>query len=589
MSSYKNKSNYVINRNLLVSSKRKRLRHVDYILARNLDVSSSLDDNTDRRPATLASGVNQYSVWFTLHLTRASKAVYISEKKYNTPNPKWNKITFDDDLASSSNRHLASKEFLVRIWFKSESVDSSSSSKVVIKQPASSPSPSLRLLIEYEINLESVVQVNEEALNLPNVDFKNIIIVEMLDTAFSQPPPASAVISAQPAASQRPASVVGPRHHKTASWTGSARGERENVVKSSYTLNSMLRINDFQRIVCESSLKIHQLKQASLAKYESTERQRELLVRKEAQLKRIQLYREQLANVKKSISRLSIQNDAIDLSMEKQKRLIRDQNEEQKAKLKKLNDSIHSLMVRSANLNLKLKLRQKSLLNELISVFQLDTLFKSQSVQAQQDSHINLINAILRTKSSTSTSSSSKVSQSALSMSNQIAIQLGYICHIIKMLTVILNIQLRYPVIFRASMSYIMEYEAQLASSNTATQSENNSNALNSAATTSTEFYQFIKEYPLFKPNSSSSNKNKSASGSPLQEDISLYAIQLLNRDLLQLRIFLNNNRKSLQAQHQNPQQPPSLSNNPPAAKVNFRSLSINDLLSNLRLVFESF
>ena len=168
-------------------------------------------------------------------------------------------------------------------------------------------------------------------------------------------------------------------------------------------------------------------------------------------------------------------------------------------------------------------------------------------------------------------------------MSNQLAVQLGYICHIIKMLTVILNIQLRYPVIFRASMSYIMEYEAQLAS-NTSQSENSNSNTQN--ATMSTEFYQFVKEYPLFKPTSSSSNKNKSASGySSLQEDISLYAIQLLNRDLLQLRIFLNNSRKSLQAQQQNPQP----SNNPAVAKVNFRSLSVNDLLTNLRLVFESF
>lgn len=104
-----------------VELKQRRVRHLKSLMVKNLQV---------------VEPHRRFGVWFTMHaLTRTSSSVspptisnafYISERKENERNPKWN--------LSSNLPKLAAREFLIRVWIKDSK---------------------LRLLIEMEVLIET--------------------------------------------------------------------------------------------------------------------------------------------------------------------------------------------------------------------------------------------------------------------------------------------------------------------------------------------------------------------------------------------------------------------------------------------------
>jgi len=85
---------YSPNFNANTSLRSKRLRHVNLIQAKNLSVAAS-----------------KFSVWFTLHADRASRAFFCSERRESERSPHW--------LPLGARAKTALKVFVVRVWYTS--------------------------------------------------------------------------------------------------------------------------------------------------------------------------------------------------------------------------------------------------------------------------------------------------------------------------------------------------------------------------------------------------------------------------------------------------------------------------------------
>jgi hypothetical protein len=187
--------------------------------------------------------------------------------------------------------------------------------------------------------------------------------------------------------------------------------------------------------------------------------------------------------------------------------------------------------------------RQKQLICELAKIFPIQRLdlINNRTVPAQSSSgsyKLKILNSSIRLWP-TSTISTSESSSANFDRENAIA--MGHICHCIDLIATILGVPLRYPIVYRVSKSYIVESVVS-GSGSSVPLAENQA----AAVTTTTP-----RMLALFRQASSS------------QEELFLYAVSLLNADLVQIRVLFDS------ASH--------------------RNVDHSDLLVNLKWIFDFF
>jgi hypothetical protein len=241
-------SNYhnTVNLSLL---RQKRLRHIKIISALNLKILSK-----------------DFSVWFTLHrlddepliikndnesitiTNTSSNPFYISEKKRNNHNPKWS--------LTNLSKSCSIKRFEIRIWwFDLHQPTENAISNVNCTH--------LHLLFAQLVDLDLLDFYNDELLPPPSNTFSskiqtNLLVLEIFAQKFC--------------------SLKGNQKETSLSEASSYLLLKNSVTKpliNSYSLNLMMRLHDFQRVMHETSSKICYLKQSCLNKFEAAAKLRQ--------------------------------------------------------------------------------------------------------------------------------------------------------------------------------------------------------------------------------------------------------------------------------------------------------------------------
>lgn len=473
--------------------KQKRIRHLDGLIAKNLHIDS-----------------NRFKIWFTLHLNRNSNAFYISDKKENDRNPKWS-------LANIPK--LPNQEFLIRIWYKNVDETANLDRRVVRQEirPVSNNQQKdvkLCLLIEMEVNMNYLIYLSEVNLTYSIQNYENFLMFEIFDNLFTEP-----LFSL-----------------KNERITPSLQRIHENS-KNSYTLNLMIRLHDFQRVIYETKRKISYLKTTSLGKFENSSRLRQLQRNRELKMQKLVLLRENSAELNKSISNLIDTNLKLKESVQIKKERIRkltDDFHADKQKYSSLEKSLENAVNSNFLLKNQLIFRQKQLVRDLAYIFniqKLETIYNSYNSSSNLN-RLSVENGSLATTKSNPVklkilnsclrlaplSNNSINSSSNFDRENSIAI--GYIAHAVQLLSNIFCISLRFPVVYKASRSYIIEQFNE----------------------------KDVRMLALFKQAS-------------IQDDHFIHAVNLLNSDIIQMRIIFDN----------------------------YKNIDNSDLLLNLKWIFDYF
>lgn len=458
-----------------------------------------------------------------MHVNRHSNAFYISEKVDNDRSPKWNL-----NLASVGYFKPPYKEFLLRIWYKNLTGQLD-----------------LQLLIEMEINLNYLIYLSETSLNYSIKNFNNFIMFEIFNNLYCEP-------------------LFCLRSEKPPSWSAQSGQSPQQVsqqkrplVKNSYTLNLMIRLHQYQRVLFDTKRKINAYKQTSVVKFDATSQLRQLQHNREIKLQRLDIYKQHLLELEQSIASLNATKSALDDSIrihEKNLANLKNSLHTDKEKFFQIEKTLDLSLNSNYLFRHKLKLRQKQLMNELAAIFRIEpysnqTNFLAvskrksyqspQQQQQQQQNHhfmLKIINSRLSiaassvialykspsgsssasTGSSVSSASTSSAASSSSSLSSSTnhtdrenAIALGHIAQSIQLVSLILGIPLRYPLVFRASKSFIIEQF----------------NIDNNGKDT--------RMFALFKQTSSNA------------EEQFYYAIKLLNINIIQIRIMFDNHKNA--------------------------------------------
>lgn len=379
-------------KNSSISLKQKRLRHISLINGKNFKINS-----------------NRFNIWFTLHLSKASRAFYISDKKENDRNPKW--------ILSNMSK-MPHKEFLIRVWYTN--LDEVSMRK---------SNHRLCLLIEMNVNLDIYVQLNDDTLNYIMKSCENLFIFEIFGLKFCE---ALNENQLKKSFTLMPAQI--------------------SNSKNSYTLNLMNRLHDFQRVMHEASLKIGQIKQNSMAKFDPTSRIRQLQVKRELKLQRIKFLKENLDKLNASNLNIDVRNSNLNeniLQCRKKLVIFQENVDTDKTRYVNMEENIKVLLKENFLVETTLKQRQKQLVQELSKIF---TIQKS-------NEFMRILNSTLRLTNPYSNNFHGNNNIVILSMDDikENSIAFGYIIQAIQLLSTLLCVPLRYPIVFRASKSFIIE------------------------------------------------------------------------------------------------------------------------------------
>ena len=383
-------------KNSSIALKQKRLRHINLISVQNSKINA-----------------NRFNIWLTLHLNKQSRAFYISDKKANDRNPKW--------ILSNLSK-FSCKEFLVRVWYTN--LDEAFGAE---KQKR------LFMLLEADVNLDLYVQLNDEALDDSIKSGESLLIFEIFGIKFSASRSESQLArSFAPLASSQMSSA-----------------------KSSYTLSLMQRLHDFQRVIHETALKISHLKQSSVAKFDPASRLRQLQVKREQKLQRIAFLKESLEQLNASNSTLSRTSSMLEESIAQRKDKVlafRESLDAARSTYVSLDTGIKELLKENYLFESKLKKRQKQLIAELSAIFSIE----------KSGEFMRILNATLRLTNPYSASTLNGYNSNnivILSMEDikENSIAFGYIIQCIQLLATFLCVPLRYPLVYRASKSYIIE------------------------------------------------------------------------------------------------------------------------------------
>jgi hypothetical protein len=342
-----------------------------------------------------------------------------------------------------------------------------------------------------DVLLDNLLILNEDNYNYSIKNVSNLIIFEMFGLNFCD----------EPFMRNQYQQIAQELQNKQTLWSTS--NNSTNLFKNSYTLNLMIRLHDFQRVIHETCQNTAQLKTNSLVKFDASSKLRQLQVKREQKLQRINLYKQNLNHLADSIQSLSCEVEALRESnnfySEKLNHLKSKFQIEKKnyASIEKHNQLLLNELVYFQN---KLKKRQIDLMNDLSTIFLIEnntSASTNEVAKYRSNRNSKILNVNLKLTNFTT-----------LTEDQANSIALGYITQSIQLISDILSIPLRYPLVFRSSKSFIIEMND--SSSN---------NDINNQ-----------REFPLFKQNNA-------------QDDLFPYAISLLNKNLSQLRLVFDNYR----------------------------------------------
>lgn len=390
----------------------------------------------------LLINANKFSIWFTLHQTPHSKAFYCSEKRQNERSPKWHSL----NMSTKS----ACKNFILRIWYTNNDTVASENNKL-----------GLNLLLEANILLDGLVVAAEN--NIDYLSSTNLLVFEIFGKNYCEP-----LTDIKPVQISRPPTT-----------------------KNSYSVRTLMRLHDFQRVMHESSSKIDKLKQTSLLKFEASSRLRELQAKREKLKQKLSVYQDQLCYSNKSIKSLTefnlrskLRSEGFALKLDNKLKAFEHEKEQQFV----LENSLILNLKVLEHEEEKLRRRQRHMIAELAEIFSVEHLKGLK--QNNTRNRMSILNVNFRSYNNTNSV--------IKNVEHQNAVVLGYIIHSIVLISNILNIPLRHPCIFRGSKSIIIEQ-------------------LNPDS---------ISEFPLFKPSSSTQDLHFA------------HAVTLLNKNLSQIRII---------------------------------------------------
>ena len=466
-------------KNIFLNLIQKRLRHVKLISANNLKIPLN---------------VKKFHVWYSLHesmgKSETNKCFYISETRENDLNPKWSLLNH----SKIRHENLIIKEFITRIWY--QNLDNTLNEEQ-------------KLLIEINVSLEGLFQLNDDYLNDTLKIAENLIVFDMFNNHYSE-----LVIQSQ----------QNQNKNELILFTNSLKLQQLNRIKfkQSYSLALLMRLNEFEKVIYNTIKNINRLKAIIRAKFNQTSKLNELKTKKELYQQRIQLLKLECERRRTNISSLSDSNLILnDKNSAIKKSILQKQSviQNKKKKIDDIEANNENLLIELVNLKEKMVIKQKKMIKSLSSIYPIENVINNQNNneinidQQLKIANVNLPNPKFYTNND----------------EQQISVGLGYVCHCLLILCSILNIPLRYPIIYRASKSTIINFTQdknylnliRTANSNT------NTNQTNSTNLSLAESFN-LQELALYRTNA-------------VQENSFSYAVFLLNKNLAQLRILFDN------------------------------------------------
>jgi hypothetical protein len=474
--------------------KQKRLRNLSSIHMKNLKINSC-----------------RFKVWFTLHLNRDCRSFFISEKKENDRRPKW-------ILQKKDTSKYACKEFLIRVWYSNlEDISNLNPINDSVSENG------LNLILEMDVNLDYLCKLSDQNVRIISKSTKkysNFLIFELFGENYCE----YVLEFASPLVSnkkQRNMSINENRSHKQI--------QQKLTVKNSYTLNSMIRIIDFQRVIHETQEKMIQVRLTSQIKYEKLSKLREIQIQREECLQRMSLYKSHVYEIEKNILNLVKDNETIRVknnSLREKNACFKDLEIENEKKLyQKMQQEFELIFGKYMLFNNRLLLRQKHLVLDLADIFRIvrednenrdEIIFEQNPIIPNSNTSklqilnsnlvlrkiSNIITTNIKNNSSERRNNGVVIAASTASDDEENSVSLGHIVHCLRLLADLLCIPLRYPLLYRSSKSYIIEQLNDLD----------------------------VRKLPLFKSN--------------VSDEVFMYAIGLLNLNILQLRAHIDRNFK---------------------------------------------
>jgi hypothetical protein len=322
------------NKNNSINQRFKRIRHVTTITGRNLQINAL-----------------RFNIWLTFHSCSTNSAFYITDKKENDHNPKFNlKI----NKLINSNK-LANKECIIRLWYSD--LDKSIGE-------------SLCLLMEMLVNFDSLMRLNDHNLKYCLNNFNNILIFEIFGYNFCEP--------------------LDFLDNEEYMFTKNLLKTKEISMKNSYSYNLMVRLHDFQRVMHETLFKIKQLKNTSMIRFDASSRLRALQVKREELLQKIYLYKQQQNTSNEKMDELANFNEYLRLITNQMKERLSDDKQKHQIEIEKLKESEknHNTLIKMNTLmEFKLKQRQKKLVSELAKIFYIEN--KIEIINQSNNTNLN--------------------------------------------------------------------------------------------------------------------------------------------------------------------------------------------------------
>ena len=481
LQNYTNLSTQKYDKNVFLSLKQKRVRHVKIISAKNLKIPSN---------------IKKFQIWYTLH-DSSNKIFYMSEKKENDLNPKWSTINHSKIL----NEYLKDKEFIICMWFSNldNSTDSDTNSNI-------------NLLIQETIFLDGLYQLSDDYLNDTLKTADNLIVFDMFNHHFCE--------------------LVTQRQHQQnkmelIALSNSLKLQQVNKIKfkQSYQIALLMRLNEVEKVIYNTVKNINRLKASIRTKFCQTSKLNELKSKKDIYLQHIQILKMECERKRMNIVCLNeTKLNLIDKNTLIKKSILQKQTtiENKKKKINEIQTRNEELLAELKSLKEDLIIKQKKLIKSLSKIYPIENVIKSNSNgEINIDQHLKIANVFLP--------------NSKFYVNNdeqQISVGLGYVCHCLLILCSILNIPLRHPIIYRASKSTIVNFIQDksilgiIGGSNSISNSNSNNHSI-SASSLSVNESMYLQELALYRTNA-------------VQETSFSYAVFLLNKNLAQLRILFD-------------------------------------------------
>lgn len=350
----------------------------------------------------LANDINKVKTFFTLHTDKKSKAFYTSEKISGSLNPTWQAF----DLTSKSEEiDTSKKSLLVRVWVGQDV---------------------FKLFLEWELYF-SCLQLQDSKALKDGIKFPpNSLVFGMFDQFFTAPSDEEL----EKCANQ--CKDISSSFYQT---------EHSNLIHS-YGLSSLYRINTILRAIKQNRATAKRLRLSIQDQLEASKEKSKKLHDHEERLLRVRQLHSELEWQKNNLQSQRANLECLINDNHIRRTFLREQNAKIKSdridleEKKKTHNSMREHVVKE---NAQLWIRRKQLITELAEYIYPITenskkefficdvkLPNAEEIQGHDDT--------------------------------MIAVGLGYTCHMILMLSRILNLPLRYPVEYRGSRSQIQDH-----------------------------------------------------------------------------------------------------------------------------------